>query len=175
MPAPKEILIDKVLPPEKRVALRHEDMTGVTGIIAKWLDEVFHLPIGNLRVGLDPIISLVPVVGDIIVSSAGAIIMLEAVRKRAPVGVLARMGGNMLANTGINLIPVLGPAVSVFFKSNSRNFVMLRAWQAGQMEEIQRSTRRTIMGVAIVLLVLTMIWAALGLALIWGVRKLFGW
>ena len=178
MSEPKDIPFPQVIPPARssgRPGIKPEEFQGVTGIIAKWLDEVFHLPIGKMKIGLDPIISLFPVVGDVIVSSAGAIIMLEAVRKHAPAGVLARMGGNMLANAGINLIPFLGPAVSIFFKSNSRNFGMLQAWQAGQMDEVRRSTRRLVFGVLFLILILSLIWAALGLALFWGFKKVFGW
>jgi hypothetical protein len=100
--------------------------------IAKWLDDLLRIPGTNIRIGLDPLMALIPGLGDAASTSAGAVILLTAVRHRAPVRTLVRMGGNMIVNAILNIIPILGPAVSVWFRSNSRNNRLLQTHLAGE-------------------------------------------
>lgn len=65
-------------------------------------------------------------VGSTIASGGGLIILAEAVRSGVSVPVLLRMGGNMLLNTLLDYLPLAGPVVSAFFKSNVRNLQLLQ-------------------------------------------------
>lgn len=100
--------------------------------IAKWLDDLLRIPGTNIKFGLDPLLALIPGLGDAASTTAGATILLTAVRHRTPVRTLVRMAGNMVGNALLNLIPILGPAASIWFKSNSRNNRLLQQHLAGE-------------------------------------------
>lgn len=111
-------------------------MTDLRGLlpafIAKWLDDLLRIPGTNIRIGLDPLLALIPGLGDAASTTAGAAILLTAVRHRAPFQTLVRMSGNMAGNALLNLVPVLGPAASIWYRSNSRNNQLLQKHLAGQ-------------------------------------------
>ena len=86
------------------------------------LDECIRVPGTNLRFGLDPILGLLPYGGETVATLIGTVIIGEAGKKGLPVKTLIRMGGNMLLNAGIGVIPFAGDFFSFWFKSNSRNF-----------------------------------------------------
>ncbi len=115
-------------------------------ILAKYLDELLRIPGTDIRFGLDSILGLFPVVGDFVVSGAGGIILIEALRSGVSFAVLARMALNMSINFLIGLIPGAGAVLSIFFKSNTRNLAILTAWQAGQHQAVRRSTLRYYLG-----------------------------
>ncbi len=95
-------------------------------LVARLMDEVFTIPGTKIRFGLDPLIGLLPGLGGL----ASAFISLGLIglssRKAVPKVVLARMALNVLLNAGLELIPVLGDALSIFFRSNARNYELLR-------------------------------------------------
>lgn len=115
-------------------------------ILAKYLDELLRIPGTDIRFGLDFILGLFPVVGDFVVSGAGGIILVEALRSGVSFPVLARMALNMSINFLIGLIPGAGALMSIFFKSNTRNLAILTSWQAGQHQAVRRSTLRYYLG-----------------------------
>ena len=145
-----EIRVDEILPPQTAAA--HSSTSGdpadrtVARLLAKYLDELLRVPGTNFKIGLDPILALIPGLGDTLVSSAGAVILLDALRSGVPVSVFLRMALNMGINFLMGLIPGAGAAASAFFKSNSRNLALLTTWQAGQKEKVRRSTLRFYVG-----------------------------
>ncbi len=143
-------------------------------IIARWLDELFPIPGTTFRVGLDPIIALIPGVGDIISSSVSFVVMLEAVRTGVSISVILRMAFNMIVNALLDMIPGAGPAASIFFKSNSRNLELLHRWQAGQHNQVRRGSRLLLSAIVcvcfLVLIALMAVWAFYA----WTFAKLFG-
>lgn len=145
-PPGDRIEVDEILPPgkDRRAPAGTGDdphvRAATSRIIAYWLDEFIRIPGTKIRIGLDPIVSFVPVIGDFLASSAGVVILIEAARHGVSFPVLARMGANMLINTGLDAVPVVGPVVSAFFKSNSRNLHLLHRWQAGQHQAVKRGT-----------------------------------
>jgi hypothetical protein len=100
-------------------------------LIARLLDELLLVPGTKVRIGLDPLLSFFPVIGDAVATTAGAGILLAGIRHRAPVSVLARMSGNLALNALFNIIPLGGPVLSVWFRSNSRNNALLQDHLAG--------------------------------------------
>lgn len=145
-----EIRVDEILPPQNTAApsARSSDPADrtVAHFLAKYLDELLRVPGTNFKIGLDPILALIPGLGDTLVSSAGAVILLDALRSGVPWTVFLRMALNMGINFLIGLIPGAGAAASAFFKSNSRNLALLTAWQVGQKERVRRSTLRFYLG-----------------------------
>lgn len=129
---------DEIIPPDRHFPSRAErdqeemagrasDLRGLfPAMIAKWLDNLLRVPGTNIKIGLDPILALIPGFGDAASTSMGATILLSAVRHRAPVRVLIRMAGNMIVNALLNLVPFAGPAASIWFKSNLRNNELLQ-------------------------------------------------
>ena len=85
------------------------------------LERSLTVPGTRVTVGLDSIIGLVPVIGDVITAVMGAYILWEARNLGLPKWKLARMAGNILFDTAIGAIPVAGDAFDFFYKSNSRN------------------------------------------------------
>ncbi|MDB6069671.1 MAG: rane protein of unknown function [Verrucomicrobiales bacterium] len=99
--------------------------------VAHVLDTFLKIPGTTARVGLDPIIGLIPGVGDAISTFMGGVILVEALRRRVPGILLVRIGGNMLLNASVGAIPVVGDLFSAWFKSNSKNHAMLHAFLQG--------------------------------------------
>jgi hypothetical protein len=89
------------------------------------LERSFTIPGINMPVGLDAIVGLVPVLGEIVTASMGAYIVWEARNLGLPKWKLARMGANVLLDTAIGAIPLVGDAADLVFRSNSRNLRIL--------------------------------------------------
>jgi hypothetical protein len=89
--------------------------------VARLLDDLVAVPGTNARVGLDPVIGLIPVVGDLVTAAVGAWIVLESARFRVPGIVMVRMILNTFVDFVIGLIPFLGDILDFGFKGNRRN------------------------------------------------------
>ena len=89
------------------------------------MDRQFTIPGTSIRIGLDPILGLIPGVGDALASLAGSVILFIAAQSQLPKIVLIRMGLNIAINGMIGAIPILGDLFSVWFKSNVRNVELL--------------------------------------------------
>ena len=92
----------------------------------KLLERLFVIPGINRPVGLDAVIGLVPVVGDVAAAALGAYIMWEAKNLGMPKWKMARLAGNVGADWLIGLIPFVGDVTDVFFRSNSRNLKIIK-------------------------------------------------
>lgn len=102
-------------------------------LLAHLLDDAIRLPGTSLRFGLDPIIGLVPVIGDVLVTACGAVILLIARQLRVPTWVLCQMAYNQLVNGLVGAFPFVGDAYSFWFKSNAKNTaLMVRAVKRGE-------------------------------------------
>lgn len=90
------------------------------------LEGMFVLPGTNRRVGLDSIVGLIPVIGDIATAAMGAWIVWEARNLGMSKWQITRMAGNVGVDTVIGAIPFLGDAFDFFFKSNTKNLKIIR-------------------------------------------------
>jgi hypothetical protein len=100
--------------------------------VAKLLDIAFILPGTNVRYGIDGIIGLIPVVGDIIAAALSLWLVREARALGAPWHITARMLGNVAIQGVVGAVPVAGDAFDVLFRANIRNVRMLRRWMDKQ-------------------------------------------
>jgi uncharacterized protein DUF4112 len=96
--------------------------------LAKLLDVAFILPGTNIRYGIDGIIGLIPVIGDIITTAISLWLVREARALGAPWHVTARMLGNVALDGVVGMVPLVGDAFDVMFRANIRNVRLLRRW-----------------------------------------------
>src|SRR5689334_17453476 len=79
------------------------------------------IPIGPWSIGLDPLLGLVPGIGDLIGAAIAMIIVFRAVQAGIPRIAVARMMTNIAIDTFIGAIPVAGDAFDFAYKSNLKN------------------------------------------------------
>lgn len=90
------------------------------------LERAFVIPGTKRRVGLDAVIGLVPVAGDVVAAGIGAWLIWEGRRLGLSRWQLARMAANIGVDTALGAIPVAGDLFDFAFRSNSRNIRMIR-------------------------------------------------
>ncbi len=100
--------------------------------LAKLLDVAFIVPGTNIRYGIDGLIGLIPVVGDIITTAISLWLVREARALGAPWHLTARMLGNVALDGVVGLVPLAGDAFDVMFRANVRNVRMLQRWMDKQ-------------------------------------------
>jgi hypothetical protein len=112
--------------------LTHEQRLARLDAVAKLLDIAFILPGTNIRYGIDGIIGLIPVVGDLIATALSLWLVREARALGAPWHITARMLGNVAVQGVVGAVPVAGDAFDVLFRANIRNVRMLQRWMDKQ-------------------------------------------
>lgn len=90
------------------------------------LERAFTLPGTQMKIGLDAILGLVPVVGDWITGAMSAYLIWEARNLGMSKWQLARMSGNAVFDTAVGMIPFAGDLFDFAFKSNSRNLRLIK-------------------------------------------------
>lgn len=90
------------------------------------LERSFTVPVLNRPVGLDFLLGLVPGVGDLATAAMGAWIVWEARNLGMSKLQLARMTGNVVFDTALGAVPLLGDAADFLFRSNTRNLRIIR-------------------------------------------------
>lgn len=96
--------------------------------MARILDRQFGVPGTKYRVGIDGLLGLVPIAGDLAVAVLALGLVAEAWRLGIPKRVLVPMVGTVLIDTAVGLIPFAGDLFDFMFKANTRNALRLRAW-----------------------------------------------
>lgn len=96
--------------------------------LAYLLDSAFRVPGTDWRVGWDSILGLIPGAGDVVTGSVSLWIILEARRLGAPRHLCARMLWNILLDTVVGTIPLLGDIFDAGFKANLKNVALLEAF-----------------------------------------------
>ncbi|MDX1598154.1 MAG: DUF4112 domain-containing protein [Marinobacter sp.] len=91
-------------------------------------DTAIRIPFTRIRLGLDPVIGLLPVVGDLIGLVLSLYVLLEAHRAGASKRIKAHMVKNMLIETFGGMVPVVGDAFDIVYKANTRNTRLLREY-----------------------------------------------
>lgn len=90
------------------------------------LEGLFVIPGTQRRVGLDSLIGLVPVVGDLATAAMGAWMVWEARNLGMSKWQLTRMAANVGFDTLVGAIPFAGDLFDFFYKSNSKNLRIIR-------------------------------------------------
>jgi hypothetical protein len=100
--------------------------------LAQLLDVAFIVPGTNIRYGIDGLIGLIPVIGDLITTAISLWLVREARALGAPWHVTARMLGNVALDGVVGMVPLAGDAFDVMFRANIRNMRLLRRWMDKQ-------------------------------------------
>ena len=131
---------DRLRAAERRIAL-----------VSRVLDDLVEVPGTGRRIGLDPVLGLVPVVGDAASAIASIWIIVEAARFRLPRIVLARMIVNATVDLVLGAIPLLGDLFDFVSKANARNLELFRR-HASEPGASTADQRAFFAGVGLVLL-----------------------
>ncbi len=112
--------------------------------VSSWMDTRYRVPGTSYRFGLDPIISLLPVIGD----TASLLISVYPILEAKRAGVRRRTLAKMLANLGLDwlvgLVPLIGVIPDAWYKANTRNLSLLERELGGPKGGPDRSTRHTV-------------------------------
>ncbi len=142
----------------------------IARFLADLLDQRFTIPGTSIRVGLDPILGLIPGIGDIVANLTGSVILFIAAQYHLPKVVLLRMGLNIAVNALIGGIPILGDVFSIWFRSNAKNATLLERYLKSDTQAASSSDWFFVVAVIVaVLLVL----AAVVLALTWLLKQVW--
>lgn len=112
-----ELVASEPPAPEEKKA----EASKVSRFVAWIMDEAISIPGTNVKIGIDPLLGLLPAGGDLAASTAGVFAFIEAVKRGLPIQALWKIVGNILLNAGVGTIPIIGDIFSVMFRSNSRN------------------------------------------------------
>ena len=94
--------------------------------LTRLMDGLFEIPIVRRKVGLDALIGLVPVAGDLVSAGIGLYLVFEARELGASRWLQARMVGNLLLDFAVGVVPVLGDFFDVLFRAHYRNLKLLQ-------------------------------------------------
>jgi Domain of unknown function (DUF4112) len=122
----------EVLPPETKTPKRNdhagkrEEIDVILDLVTKVMDTIFRMPGTKFRFGVNPLIGLIPVIGDQIDAAISTAVLFGSVRHRLPKIVLVRMALNVLLNAVLQGIPIVGDLFTFFYKANRKNYELLR-------------------------------------------------
>lgn len=90
------------------------------------LERAFHIPGTKIPVGLDSIVGLIPVVGDLVTAAMGAYLVWEARNLGMSKWKLVRMTANVGIDTALGAVPLVGDAFDFVWRSNSKNLKIIK-------------------------------------------------
>lgn len=149
----------------------HQQLLALADMLAKVLDTAVRIPGTSLYVGLDPLIGLIPGIGDAIANVLGTTILGLAARLQVPRIVLARMSLNLLINGAVGAVPLVGDLFSVWFRSHARNAALLHEAASRPERETYRdwlyvggiaaaTVLAVLLAIALVLWIIVTLWQA---------------
>jgi hypothetical protein len=151
----------------------------VPRLIALFMDDLFPVPGTSKRFGLNPVLDLIPAIGDASAAVVSAITLFVAARNRVPKVVITRMGLNILINALIGIIPGIGEVFAFWFRPSHRNYELLKKHMPAASGSASTSTRSdTVFVLAITAVVLSIfaVCVVAGLFVSWLLaRELFGY
>jgi hypothetical protein len=103
---------------------------------AKWSDDIFRIPGTTYRVGLEPLVGLIPGVGDAAGLVVSAYVPVEAWRQGAPWALIGTMLLTIAVDALAGTVPVLGDVFDVTYRANRRNANRLIEWMEEEGEEL---------------------------------------
>ncbi len=110
--------------------------------IARALDDIIIFPGIGFRIGVDPVLGIIPVIGDALATLLGGAILVLARQLDVPWSTVARMAFNQWKNGLLGAVPLIGDAYSFYFRSNVVNTaLLLRTIKGGNEGHCPLTTR----------------------------------
>jgi Domain of unknown function (DUF4112) len=126
------------------------------------MDKLFRIPGVGWRFGVDPIVGLIPGVGDLVTTMISAYVLLTAARYGVPKITLVRMGLNVAVDLLLGIVPGVGDLFDAWWKTNDRNVRLLRERIDTVGRRRATATDWLFVGVVVVA-VLAVLWVSLAL------------
>ena len=136
----------ELLPPEERQH-RRSSVESVFKMVSVVMDRLIRIPGLKKRLGLNPIVDLVPGFGDIAAAVISVSVLVYGIRRGVPKILLGRMALNVLINEVVGLIPIVGSIFAFWFTANTRNYELIRE----HLDTPRRSTKSDKIFVAFIL------------------------
>lgn len=96
-------------------------------VLSRIMDSMIEIPGTKMRIGVDALIGIIPIVGDLISQAISSYIIWEARQLGVSRFTIARMIGNSAIDTVVGFIPFAGDAFDVAFRANMKNLGLLKA------------------------------------------------
>ena len=128
--------------------------------ISNLLDNAIAIPGINYRIGLDPILGLLPGGGDTVTGALGAYIIVEAARMGIPREVVWQMVGNIIFDSVLGTVPVVGDIFDIGWKANVRNMALLEK-HVNYSQNNRKSDRLFLFGLILLLVIIVIGFTAL--------------
>jgi Domain of unknown function (DUF4112) len=125
----------ELLPPEDRH--RRTSIERIFKWVSLIMDRLIRIPGLKRRLGLNPILDLVPGFGDIAAALISISVLVYGIRRGIPKILLGRMALNVLINEVVGIVPIVGSVFAFWFTANTRNYDLLRE----HIDTPNRSTR----------------------------------
>ena len=145
----ERVLEGEVLPPE---SAQERETRERLRFVAWLLDSSIPVPGTRFTIGVDALIGLVPLIGDLIGVLASTYILAEAGRMGVGRAVLARMAFNVALEGVVGIVPLFGDVFDAGWKANVRNVRLLEAW-AERPHQTRRASGLFLAGLGAALLV----------------------
>jgi hypothetical protein len=132
----------------------HLDQLAGLRSLAKLMDTALTIPGTNVRFGLDALLGLLPVIGDLISSAIGSYIIMAAAQMGASRAVVWRMMLNQTIDLIVGSVPIVGDILDIGWKANVMNVNLLER-ALNDPEGTRRASAGVLVGLAFVLLAVT--------------------
>ncbi len=105
-----------------------------------WMDSQYRIPGTSIKFGWDVLIGFVPILGDLIALALSGYVLLEARKIGAPAMVIRKMLRNIAVDFVGGLAPVVGDVFDIYFRSCTRNLVLLKDYIHAQLDPPKADT-----------------------------------
>jgi len=117
---------------------RNSSLDPFIEVVSRLLDTIFLVPGTRIRFGFEPIIGLIPILGNQATSLMSAALLYRSVQHRLPRIALVRMALNILINGVIGMVPLIGDLFVLWYKPNIRNYRILQRY-AGHADAVTKN------------------------------------
>lgn len=100
--------------------------------LVRLMDSQFKVPFINFRFGLDPLIGLIPWVGDLVTFAISALIVKSLVDEGLPKPLIKKMVLNIILDLAIGAIPIVGDVWDFFYQANRKNLQLAKEYYNGK-------------------------------------------
>jgi hypothetical protein len=115
----------ELLPPEDRHR-RRSSVESVFRLVSVVMDRLIRIPGLKKRLGLNPVVDLIPGFGDLAAALVSVSVLIYGIRRGVPKILLGRMALNVLINEVVGIVPVVGSIFAFWFTANTRNYQLIR-------------------------------------------------